>query len=62
MRRPVSIIALVFFAWVAAYTVEVGHGAPTAAIQASFRNAYNRGLFSLLVNDPTADVRPLGSP
>jgi uncharacterized protein (TIGR03437 family) len=40
----------------------VGAGAATPAIQQSFVNAYNRGLFSLKVTAPTTNVIPLGTP
>lgn len=43
------------------FAAAVGDGAATPAIKASFINAYNRGLFSLYVNDPSA-IRALGTP
>jgi uncharacterized protein (TIGR03437 family) len=63
VRRLLLSPALLIFAVSLASAASIGSGSPSAAIQQSFQNAYNRGQFPLLVNPvPLADVRALGSP
>ena len=63
MRRLSISVTLILFAVSLAFAASIGSGSPSAAIQQSFMNAYNRGQFPLLVNPvPPADVRALGTP
>ncbi len=63
MRRLFISVTLIALAVSFAVAATIGSGSPSAAIQQSFLNAYNRGQFPLLVNAvPLADVRALGTP
>jgi uncharacterized protein (TIGR03437 family) len=63
VRRLFISVTLIALAVSFAVAATIGSGSPSAAIQQSFVNAYNRGQFPLLVNPvPLADVRALGTP
>jgi uncharacterized protein (TIGR03437 family) len=63
VRRLFISVTLTALAVSFAFAATIGSGSPSAAIQQSFLNAYNRGQFPLLVNPvPPADVRALGTP